>query len=367
LMYQNGVLLLGGANANGHYWKQFIEGEFSRRRLVALQAEDGYKLWSRDANYKGRPIVLGTKVLAEPWIYDLHSGSQQTQIHPVTQEEVPWSLMRTGHHCGIFTGCESGMLLFRSGDTAFYDMQSESGTRHFAGHRMGCWINAIPAGGLVMIPEASAGCVCLYSIASTIVMEPRPPRRQWAIHSAVGSALPVRQLLVNFGAPGDRKDSAGDLWLAYPRPKAYKETSLDINLQLRPEFEATARYWSVKEVADTDASDAPWLYASGAGPMQRLAIPLRGPDDGPASYVVKLHFAALDGDSSASNLDVRFGGNTVLQGIQTLTADRSGTTAAAVVVTATVLIEEELQIEFPGGERAGQLCGIEIRQSAESP
>jgi len=58
--------------------------------------------------------------------------------------------------------------------------------RHFAGHRLGCWINAIPANGLVMIPEASAGCVCMFSIASTIVMEPRKPRRPWGIYSGVG-------------------------------------------------------------------------------------------------------------------------------------------------------------------------------------
>ncbi len=364
LMYQDGVLLLGGANANGHYWKQFIDGEFSQRRLVALQAEDGYKLWSRDANYKGRPIVLGTKVFAEPWIYDLHSGSQQTQIHPVTQEEVPWSLMRTGHHCGIFTGCDSGMLLFRSGDTAFFDMESESGTRHFAGHRLGCWINAIPAGGLVMIPEASAGCVCLYSIASTIVMEPREPRRQWAIHSAVGSLMPVRQLFVNFGAPGDRKDAAGNLWLAYPRPKPYKETSLDIDLKLGAEFEKSARYWSVNEASLTDVnSPAPWLYASGADRLQRLSVPLRGADDGAATYTVKLHFAMPEGSSSVNAPEVKFNAKELGRDVETQAASGVDSAAAVAVVTATVHVESDLQIELPLGDQPARLSGIEIRQA----
>src|SRR5690606_39059932 len=109
----------------------------------------------------------------------------------------PWSIMRTGHHCGMLTGCESGMLLFRSGDTGFYDLETESGTRHFAGHRLGCWINAIPANGLVLIPEASAGCVCLFSISSTIVMEPRAPRREWSIHSVTGAQTPVQQMAIN--------------------------------------------------------------------------------------------------------------------------------------------------------------------------
>ena len=182
MVYKDGVLLLGGANANGHYWKQFIAGEFEKRRLVALSSVNGYKLWSKDANYRHRPIIVGNRIIAEPWSYELKTGKQITRIHPLTGQEVPWSFMRPGHHCGMNTATPN-MLFFRSGFTAFYDLQSDSGTRHFAGHRLGCWINAIPANGLVMIPEASAGCVCLFSIASTIVMEPRTPRRPWGIYS----------------------------------------------------------------------------------------------------------------------------------------------------------------------------------------
>ncbi|MCA9033461.1 MAG: hypothetical protein KDA66_21780, partial [Planctomycetaceae bacterium] len=96
MMYQDGVLMLCGANANGHYWRQFVSGEFERRRLVALSAQDGYKLWAKDANYRHRPIVIGQKVLAEPWIFDLKTGEQQMRANPLTGEEVPWSMMRTG-------------------------------------------------------------------------------------------------------------------------------------------------------------------------------------------------------------------------------------------------------------------------------
>ncbi len=105
-MYHNGVLVLGGANANGHYWPQFVAGEFKRRRLVALSANDGNKLWAKDANYKHRPIIICEQVLAEPWSFNLSTGKQKTRVHPLTGEEVPWSLMRTGHHCGMFTGCD---------------------------------------------------------------------------------------------------------------------------------------------------------------------------------------------------------------------------------------------------------------------
>ena len=118
MMYHDGVLILCGANANGHYWKQFVAGEFSRRRLVALSAQDGYKLWAKDANYRHRPIIVGDRVIAEPWAFDLKSGEQKTREHPLTGEAVPWTFMRPGHHCGALSACDN-MLLFRSGYTGF--------------------------------------------------------------------------------------------------------------------------------------------------------------------------------------------------------------------------------------------------------
>ena len=139
---------------------------------MALSAEDGHKLWSRDANYRPRPIVIEDRIIAEPWGYDLYTGAQQMRTHPITGEQVPWSIMRDGHHCGMMTG-SPGMLMFRSGFTGFYDLEEDSGTRHFAGHRTGCWINAIPAGGLVLVPDASAGCSCSYLNKAWFALEPR--------------------------------------------------------------------------------------------------------------------------------------------------------------------------------------------------
>jgi outer membrane protein assembly factor BamB len=317
LMYQNGTLILCGANANGHYWRQFVAGEFARRRLVALSASDGYKLWAKDANYRNRPILIGDKVLAEPWMYDLKTGRQLTREHPITGEDVPWSMMRTGHHCGMLTAADSGMVMFRSGFTGFMDLEQDAGVRHFAGHRLGCWINAVPANGLVMIPEASAGCVCLFSIASTIVLEPREARRPWAIYSAVGAKTPVQHLALNLGAPGDRKDAHGTVWLSYPRYRAYQETSLDVKLDLQPKFGAGGGYESVNENSLTEPSaQTPWLYTSWAEGLKELTLPLVGKNDDPATFAVQLYFADMrQADETPTSFDVQFNGATVLEDV----------------------------------------------------
>ncbi|MHC4703372.1 MAG: hypothetical protein ACYTFQ_22630, partial [Planctomycetota bacterium] len=217
LMYREGVVVLGGANANGHYWRQFLAGEFSQRRLVALSAKSGEVLWARDADYRHRPVIVGDKVIAEPWAYDLKTGRQLTRCHPVSGAETVWQFFRPGHHCGAISACPQ-MLFMRSGDTSYYDLIDDSGIRHFSGQRLGCWINAIPADGLALVPEASAGCICLHPINCSLALEPRPGHERWGIYSAGPTSPPAKRLAVNLGAPGDRRASDGEMWFGYPRP-----------------------------------------------------------------------------------------------------------------------------------------------------
>ncbi len=368
LMYHDGVLILGGANANGHYWQQFVDGEFKRRRLVALSADDGYKLWARDANYKGRPIVVEDEVIAEPWSYDLRSGAQKTRLHPITGQEVPWSLMRTGHHCGIVTASPN-MLLFRSGDTGFCDLAGDGGTRHFAGHRLGCWINGIPANGLVMMPEASSGCVCLFSILTTVVLEPREPRNPWAIFSAAGPTTPVKTLRLNLGAPGDRRDAQGNLWLTNLRPKPYRENSLDIKFDVKTTFLERGEFAAVNAESNRVAGPQPeWLYTSWACGLLKCEIPLRDPGASAADYRVRLHFADLEqADAGQRVFDVKLQGKTVIEDFDVV-AEAGGGSKAVVRDFAAVRAADVLSIELvpktPRPDRAQMpiLSAVEIEQ-----
>jgi len=362
MMFADGKLVLCGANANGHYWKQFVNGEFSRRRLVVLSADDGYKLWSKDANYRNRPIVIGNQILAEPWIYDLANGEQLTRPHPITGEQTPWSMMRTGHHCGMVTACDSGMLLFRSGATAFADMNQDEGIRHFGGHRLGCWINAIAAGGLVMIPEASAGCVCQFSIASTIVLEPREARRPWTIYSAIGDLTPVKHLAINLGAPGDRKDADGKIWFAYPRPRPYQETSLEVKLDVAPVFSKEGGFETVGSIDGHSVTSAtPWLYESWANGLTSLTIPVLGKGDAPATYKVRLHFGDLRESPSATVMKVRLSSGDESKEVEVNLPTPSSTTVTPTIVEVPGLkVSDPLQIEMSAATGLTLLNGLEI-------
>lgn len=53
-----------------------------------------------------------------------------------------------------------------------FDLQSGENRPLSVATRPGCWINTIPAGGMVLIPEASAGCTCPYPIQTSLALRP---------------------------------------------------------------------------------------------------------------------------------------------------------------------------------------------------
>ena len=67
-------------------------------------------------------------------------------------------------------------LLFRSATLGYYDLSGARQTENYGGIRPGCWINALPAGGIVLLPDATAGCECSYLNKAWIALEPVPRR-----------------------------------------------------------------------------------------------------------------------------------------------------------------------------------------------
>ena len=364
LIYHNGHIVLGGANANGHYWTQFLQGQFERRRLVTLDANTGDKLWAMDANYRHRPIIIDNEIIAEPWSYDLYTGKQKMRTHPLTGEQTPWMFIRPGHHCGAISATPN-MMFFRSKFTAYYNREQDEGTEHFAGHRLGCWINTIPANGLVMIPEASAGCVCLFSIAATIVFEPRDNRMEWGVYAATGSSQPVQHMALNLGAPGDRRDAHGKLWLGYPRPSS--RPGIDLPLDLKPKFTKDGDFFALNEKSFPVAqTDKPWVFSSGARGLTRAELPLIGKGQPAATYTVRLYFSGLTKDAEGQRVfDIKLQGKTVKQGFDQIAA-AGGTQRATMIefkdvaVTSNLLLELSTANAEADESRQPILSGIEI-------
>ena len=112
-------------------------------------------------------------IIAEPLIYRLADG----QLVNPDGGAGGWKINRPGHSCGTMSGA-NGCLFFRAGNPTVLDLTGAARSSRFtslAPSRVGCWINIIPACGLVLIPEASASCVCHYALQTSMAFRPRRP------------------------------------------------------------------------------------------------------------------------------------------------------------------------------------------------
>lgn len=309
-MYRNGILLISGAPANGHFWKEFWAGEFSRRSMHALDAASGAELWSGHLGYRIRPVVVGDIVYAEPWAWDIKTGRQVLCDDPIAGEKTKWQMARMGHHCGGISASPGG-LFFRSGSIAYYDLVTNSGTFHFGGQRPGCWVNIIPAGGLVVIPEASAGCVCAFPIACTTVWKPSGRSVAWGSYSNPSNLENFARLALNFGAPGDRKDDDGMVWIGYPRIIGDR-SKLTVNPRYETKFYTGGDFFRRSVLTSEISSDRNWIFSSGALGLERIKIVTGAKGSPPATYTLKLGFVETENASAGKRVfDIVVNGKTV--------------------------------------------------------
>ena len=63
-------------------------------------------------------------------------------------------------------------MLFRSATLGYLDLTRDVGTENFGGIRSSCWFNAIPAGGMVLVPDGSSKCACSYQMQAWLALQP---------------------------------------------------------------------------------------------------------------------------------------------------------------------------------------------------
>jgi len=363
LLAHRGVLVLCGVYTDGHWWQQYFSGQFADRRLTALAIEDGKLLWSKPVGYRVRPLVIGDTLHAEPWAYDLRTGESKTRVHPITGRPDRWQFARPGHHCGCPVASPHAMF-FRSFCLGYYDLVADAGTMHFGGQRPGCWVNAVPANGLLLVPEASAGCTCPFPNICSVAFKPAQRKGGYAYFSAPGPLTPVRRLGIDFGAPGDWKDAAGELWLGYPRPAGLP---LVLQMDLKVSLVEGGSYFHGNSLYPevTGAEDGR-LFASGAAGFRQCTIPLLGKGDPPALYRVRLAFADPDNTQPGQRLfDIKLQGNLMEQGFD-IVKEAGGRNRAVVKQFPAVRVEESLLVELvpktpaPSRRQAPILQAIEV-------
>jgi hypothetical protein len=113
------------------------------------------------------PVLLDGILIAEPHAYDLATGEE---VDPAGGNEF---YLKSRSGCGTISASDS-CLFFRDGNPAVLELTSSDAVPQKLTHasRQGCWVNVIPAQGMALIPESSSGCVCGYSLQTSIGLVP---------------------------------------------------------------------------------------------------------------------------------------------------------------------------------------------------
>jgi len=335
----------------------------NKKGMVAYRGSDGEELWRKYSEGKGfrghpesywdRVIVSGNRVIDQRGpgkAYDILTGEPILRRDPITGEEVPWEFTKSGHHCN-YAIASPHLVTFRAASAGFTDMESGN-TARLQGFRSGCRNSLIPAGGVLNAPNFAHGCVCGYSLFTSLAFTHVPQAEMWSYSALKPPATSVKRLGVNLGAPGDRMSSDGTLWLDYP---SVGGSSPDVRITAKGQARTFRQHSSL-----VNAKDHEWVASSGLSGLQTLTIRLDKNAKTPRAYTVRLHFCEPDNLKPGQRVfDVRLGGKSVLEEFDVIAT--SGTRHKAVVREfKKVAVTTELTIDLIARTGTPILNGVEI-------
>jgi len=144
-----------------------------RYDLLAFDAVTGKQLWQNTQTPIPDHILQGPhgeqvqhSAIVGDVIYNTGFACNLNTGEPITG----WKWQKSPSCGTLSTSAKCAFSRFNS--ARMFDLKTGEYTDLTGVVRPGCWINIIPAGGLILMPEASAGCICGYSIQTSIALTP---------------------------------------------------------------------------------------------------------------------------------------------------------------------------------------------------
>ncbi|MDP6526152.1 MAG: PQQ-binding-like beta-propeller repeat protein [Kiritimatiellia bacterium] len=149
----------------------------TRYEVFAVDCSKGKPLWSRlftpnrDHELNGshginiqHPSIVDDTVYGPGFAFNIRSG-----------KDINGWRWEVGQKCGtVSTSREYAFCRFSKQKFCYiFSLETGENAPLSKASRPGCWINIIPAGGLVLVPESSAGCTCEYSVQTSMAFLPR--------------------------------------------------------------------------------------------------------------------------------------------------------------------------------------------------
>lgn len=143
-------------------------------KMTGFDADSGKHVYSIQSPYafnvyvNRAPTIVGDAIYWVSSAFDLRRG-----------KKLAYALSRS-YGCGSVSASQS-MLFFRSGTIGYVDLNAPRANKekittadiqNFGGIRPGCYINIVPAGGIVLVPDTSSSCSCSYFNQCWLALQP---------------------------------------------------------------------------------------------------------------------------------------------------------------------------------------------------
>ncbi len=365
------------------------------RGMTAYRGTDGNLLWRNDDRYKGPPILYHNWVItqtgggsgsaaAEAKAFDLLTGRSIMRNHPMTGEPLPWEWVR-------FKGCNTAvasenLLTFRSASGAFADLTAGAGTASIGGFKSGCTSNLIIANGVLNAPDYTRTCVCSYQNQASLALVHSPEVVHWTFdhYPLPEEPKPVKQVGINFGAPGNRYAENGTLWLEFP---SVGGPSPDV--PVRAEYQDPEWF---RHDSSAVQGRYNWITASGVTGLREVRVrmfiqpgtnpstvdafdkhigkiptwpeeQIKGAFEQARPFTVRLYFAETEPCEVGRRVfDVHLQDKRVLEGFD-IVKEAGGTNRSVVKEFKGIEVRDDLKVTLAraaGSQAEPLLCGIEI-------
>jgi outer membrane protein assembly factor BamB len=322
--------------------------------MRAYRADGGKVLWHHKS-YAGPAMLHGDLILKDQSACEVLTGAPTLRTDPLTGLQIPWVWVRN-YGCNTPMASEH-LLTFRSGAAGYFDLCGDGGTGNFGGFRSSCTNNLVVAGGVLTAPDYTRTCVCAYQNQTSLGLVHMPENEMWTSFGATEVKGPVKRVGINLGAPGDRKDESGTLWLEYP---SVGGKSPAVPVKVAP----VSAQWFRRHESSVESGGLKWVAASGVKGVEAIYVSL-SKQPTKLTYTVRLHFLEPDRLPPGRRVfSVALQGQEVLKDFD-IAREAGGPNRAVVREFRDVVVRTGLTVTFrpspsaPVG--AAVLCGIEVR------
>lgn len=147
-----------------------MPSDITTKGARAYRSSSGERLWDNEFANVGRSAIIGRTLYSYDSI-DLLTGKARKD-----ENGANWRMKGSGIGCGVWVGADH-LMLRRSGTLGYYDLDRDSGwIDNYGAMRTGCWINALPVGGIVVAPDDTQGCRCSYQNQASVALIQRGVR-----------------------------------------------------------------------------------------------------------------------------------------------------------------------------------------------